>query len=68
MPQVMSQNDRSSPNSAPPFHLVILGPRPSAAAQLHRRPLLDRRAGGEGLPLWTIATDERNMVEFTLTR
>jgi hypothetical protein len=61
------QNDRSSPNSVRHF-ISHPGPRPSAAAQVHRRPLLDRRAGGDGSPLWTIATGERNMVEFTLTR
>ena len=57
------QNDRSSPNSVPPFHLVIPGHVQVQPAQVHRRPLLDRRAGGDGSPLWTIATGERNMVQ-----
>ena len=39
------QNDRSSPNSVPAISFSHPGPRPSAAAQVHRRPLLDRRAG-----------------------
>lgn len=40
------QNDRSSPNSVPPFHLVIPGHVQVQPHKLHRRPLLDRRAGG----------------------
>ena len=49
------QNDRSSPNSVPPFHLVIPG---HVQVQPHKYTdghYFDRRAGGDGSPLWTIA-------------
>ena len=61
------QNDRSSPNSVPPFHLVIPG---HVQVQPHKYTghYFDRCAGGDGSPLWTIATGERNMVQFTVTR
>ena len=61
-------DDRSSPNSVPPFHLVIPGHVQVQPHNYTRRPLLDRRAGSDGSPLWTIATGERNMVQFTVTR
>lgn len=62
------QNDRSSPNSVPPFHLVIPG---HVQVQPHKYTdghLLDRRAGDDGSPLWTIATGESNMVQVRVTR